>query len=59
MWGSEGRVMRAALALWGALLVASVLLTHQHHVVDVQVGAVLAWALVRYLAGKGPAPERS
>jgi hypothetical protein len=58
VWDTEGRVMRAALALWGGLLVVSVLLTHQHHVADVLAGAGLAWALLRWRAGHDPAAER-
>jgi membrane-associated phospholipid phosphatase len=59
VWGTETRVMRAALALWGASLAASALLKHRHHVADVLVGAGLAWALISWRTGQGPAPERS
>jgi len=41
VWRFAGRAGRAALAVWFALLVASVLLTHQHHVADVVAGALL------------------
>lgn len=37
--------LRAAMGLWWAALVASVLLTHQHHVADVLAGTLLALAL--------------
>lgn len=40
-----GQHGRAAMALWWAALVASVLLTHQHHVADVLAGALLALVL--------------
>lgn len=49
VWPRAGRVARAGLAAWAALLVASVLLTHQHHLADVLAGAALAAAASRAL----------
>lgn len=45
VWSVAGQRLRAALAVWALALVASVLLTRQHHVADVLAGAALAWAL--------------
>ena len=44
LWPLVGARWRFALGLWWLLLVASVLLTHQHHLADVLTGAALgAW----------------
>ena len=40
-WPRAGPTLRAVLATWLAALMASVLLTHQHHVADVVAGVVL------------------
>lgn len=48
-WPLAGPRLQALLGLWFALLVASVLLTHQHHVLDVVAGAALALARMRSL----------
>ena len=53
VWPWAGLRARAALAVWFALMVASVLLTHQHHVADVATGLVLGWAAS--VAGRGRA----
>lgn len=50
VWPWSGTRLRAVLALWFAFLVASVLLTHQHHVADVLTGALLAWGVCRLVA---------
>ncbi|WP_418318050.1 phosphatase PAP2 family protein [Piscinibacter sakaiensis] len=42
VWPFAGPRVRIALAVWYGLLVASVLLTHQHHVADVAAGLLLA-----------------
>lgn len=47
LWPRVGAAARAWLALWGALLLPSVLLTHQHHVPDVLAGIALAAAVAR------------
>jgi len=57
VWPGAGTRLRAALALWFVLLVASVLLTHQHHVADVLAGALLAWGACRCVTGPRPRPE--
>jgi hypothetical protein len=51
VWPRVRQAARAALVAWSAALVASVLLTHQHHVADVAAGALLG-ALV-CAAGRG------
>jgi PAP2 superfamily len=45
VWSEAGPRGRVVLATWFVGLVASVLLTHQHHVADVVAGALLALAL--------------
>lgn len=42
LWPLVAHRLRATLLLWWLLLVASVLLTHQHHVLDVVAGIALA-----------------
>jgi hypothetical protein len=54
LWPWVGAWPRALLAAWLVLLVASVLLTHQHHVADVLAGALLG-ALASRWAGHRPA----
>jgi membrane-associated phospholipid phosphatase len=44
---NKSRTVQIALAIWGAALVASTLLTHQHHVLDAIAGAALAWGVIR------------
>jgi membrane-associated phospholipid phosphatase len=44
---SAKRMLRAGLLIWLALLMASTILVHQHHLVDVATGFLLA-LLVRY-----------
>lgn len=61
VWPFAGARLRGVLALWFVCLVASVLLTHQHHVADVLAGALLAWGVCRFVsrphaATAGPAP---
>jgi hypothetical protein len=41
-WPKAPRVARLCLAVWGAALILSTLLTHQHHVLDAVAGAGLA-----------------
>jgi len=45
VWPWADRRRRAWLAGWFVMLLASVLLTHQHHVADLLAGALLGWAL--------------
>jgi PAP2 superfamily len=45
VWANAGPRLRALLVLWAVALLASVLLTRQHHVADVLAGAALAWVL--------------
>jgi hypothetical protein len=45
VWPWADRRRRAWLLGWFVLLLASVLLTHQHHVADLLAGALLGWAL--------------
>jgi hypothetical protein len=52
VWPWAGTARRTWLAGWFVLLVASVLLTHQHHVADIAAGALLGAALGR--AGRLP-----
>lgn len=53
VWPRAGAVRRRWLAAWFVLMVASVLVTHQHHVADIAAGALLGLAL----AGAGRAPR--
>jgi len=46
------RALRVALALWLALVMASTILTHQHHLLDVA-GGLLLTAAVRAAVGRG------
>jgi len=46
---------RLLLGLWLVAICFAVVLVHQHHVVDVLGGLVLAWACQRLLAGRAPA----
>jgi membrane-associated phospholipid phosphatase len=50
-WPTASRPIRVALVAWGAGLALSTLLTHQHHVLDVLTGAVLA-AITTQLFGR-------
>ena len=46
VWRSSARAgVRAATAVWLALLIASALLTHQHHLADIAAGLLLAIAI--------------
>lgn len=54
LWPGAGRGLRAGLTLWFVLLVASVLLTHQHHVADVLAGWLLAAVVLRIVTGEPP-----
>lgn len=58
VWRACGPRLRGVLALWSALLVASVLLTHQHHVADVLAGALLAWGVCRFVSAPPSPPSR-
>lgn len=49
----SGPWVRAGLDLWAALLVASVLFTHQHHVLDVAGGMLVALAARAAVAPEG------
>lgn len=55
VWPWSGARLRAVLALWFVVLVASVLLTHQHHVADVLAGALLAGGVCRFVGRQRPA----
>src|SRR4029077_927621 len=44
-----GRPEKVLLLAWGILIAASTLLTHQHHVVDVLAGSVLAWGVLVFV----------
>lgn len=52
--GKTGRAGRMLLWSWAAAVAASTLLTHQHHVVDVVSGAVLGWAMSRFVFPRLP-----
>lgn len=43
--------LRALFYAWAALICASTVLTHQHHLVDIAGGIVLTWFSVRRFAG--------
>lgn len=45
---ATGRV-RMALWCWGAAIIASTLLTHQHYLLDVAAGLLLGWAAIRFV----------
>jgi membrane-associated phospholipid phosphatase len=45
----RSKLARSLLAAWGALIVASTLLIHEHHIVDVVTGFLLGWAGYRLL----------
>jgi membrane-associated phospholipid phosphatase len=45
IWPWADRRQRAGLLGWFVLLLASVLLTHQHHLADLVAGALLGWAV--------------
>ena len=47
MGSAEGGLARSLFALWAAAIAASTLLIHEHHVVDVLAGALLAWGMWR------------
>ncbi|HEX4588669.1 MAG TPA: hypothetical protein VH120_01990 [Gemmataceae bacterium] len=44
-----GMVGKSFLTAWGVAIVGSTLLTHQHHLIDVATGLVLAWAGKRFI----------
>ncbi|CAM3717329.1 inositol phosphorylceramide synthase [Corallococcus sp. ZKHCc1 1396] len=46
----SGPVARAVFALWALAIAASTLLIHEHHLVDVFAGALLAWGTWRVVA---------
>ncbi len=48
-WRGATRLVRVGLVVWGAALGLSTLLTHQHHVIDVIAGVVVAFATFRWL----------
>jgi membrane-associated phospholipid phosphatase len=50
------RVWRATLWLWTAAVCVATITTHQHHVIDVVAGVVLAYAAVR-ATDRRPSPE--
>jgi len=51
--GPASRALRMALALWLALVVASTILTHQHHLLDVVSGLLLTAAVRAALGRRG------
>ncbi len=54
LWPLGGPLLRGPLAGWFALLVASVLFTHQHHLADVLAGGLLGGLIGRgVIAGRG------
>lgn len=52
MMGGTGPRIRAVLWVWLALIVASTVLVHQHHVLDVVTGMVLAATVHQFWRGK-------
>ncbi|MFP2924164.1 phosphatase PAP2 family protein [Pyxidicoccus sp. 3LG] len=46
----SGRLGRTLFSLWAAAIAASTLLIHEHHLVDVVAGALLAWGTWRLVA---------
>lgn len=46
----SGGWARALFGLWAAAIAASTLLIHEHHLVDVVAGALLAWGTWRFVA---------
>jgi membrane-associated phospholipid phosphatase len=46
----SGGWARALFGLWATAIAASTLLIHEHHLVDVVAGALLAWGTWRYVA---------
>ena len=52
------RSVKICFRLWGVAIAASTLFTHQHHLVDVAAGYILAWGMVRFMKrGRVPANE--
>lgn len=43
------RLLRAALYVWGVLLFLSVLLMHQHQLIDIPTGSLLGWVAYKFI----------
>jgi membrane-associated phospholipid phosphatase len=52
LWRGAGRKLRGLAGAWCLLLVVSVVLVRQHHLLDVLTGAACGWAAYRWFAGK-------
>jgi hypothetical protein len=58
-WVRRSFVARLSLALWGAALVLSTLLTHQHHVIDAVTGGALALVIFNFSSRRNLNAERT
>lgn len=52
LWGRLGSIVRRLMFAWGFVLILSTLLTHQHHVLDVLTGVILAFSICLSVRGE-------
>jgi membrane-associated phospholipid phosphatase len=51
-WSRASGFWKSALSVWTLAIVASTLLIHQHYILDVLTGAILAWACLRVTSAR-------